>query len=113
MSTIAEPDESSIDHELDEQRDIVKESLDAIANDVSMALRDAGSRFPVFLTVPSTGSSVATIATLLDPTDDDWQRASEIVCQTIAERLGCGSLRGRELTCAVANSAIAAADVIR
>jgi hypothetical protein len=112
MKNIAEPDDSLIDCELDEQRDSVRNSLDAIANDISMALRDAGLAFPVFLTVPSSGNSLATIATPLDPIDDDWQHASEIVCQIIAERLGCGRLRGRELTCAIANGAIAAADVI-
>jgi hypothetical protein len=101
-----------IDDTLDTQRDTLRQSLDAVANDVSMALRDAGLNFPVFLTVPSSGNSLATIATPLDPTDDDWQRASEIVCQIMAEKVGCDRLRRRELTCAVANSKVAAADVI-
>jgi hypothetical protein len=111
MKNIAEPNELSVDYELDEQRDLVRKSLDAIANDISMALRDAGLTFPVFLTVPSSGNSLASIATAFDPTDDDWRHASEIACQIIADRLGCGRLRGRELTCAVANGTIAAADV--
>lgn len=111
MKNIAEPDKSSIDYGLDEQRDILSKSLYAIANDIGPALRDAGLTFPVFLTVPSSGNSLATIATPLDPADNDWRHASEIVCQIIAERLGCGRLRGRELTCAIANGAIAAADM--
>jgi hypothetical protein len=101
-----------IDDALDTQRDIIRRSLDAIASDVGMALRDAGLNFPVFLTVPNSGRSLASIATPLDPSDVDWQRASEIVCQIIAQKVGYDWLRARELACAVANSTVAAADVI-
>jgi hypothetical protein len=109
MSTDNEYQE--IDDGLDAQRDTIRHSLDAIASDVGMALRDVGLNFPVFLTVPNSGHSLATIATPLDPTDCDWQRASEIVCQIIAKRIGCDRLRARELTCAVANSMVTAADL--
>ena len=112
MKSITQPNELSIDCGLDKQRYIVRKSLNAIANDISMALRDAGLAFPVFLTVPSSGNSLATIATPADPMDDDWRHASKIACHIIAQRLGCGELRAREMTCAVANGAIAAADVI-
>jgi hypothetical protein len=112
MKKIPESDESSTDYELDRRRDIIRKSLDAIANAISMALRDAGLIFPVYLTVPSSGNSLASIATALDPTDDDWRHALEIACQVIAEKSGCRRLRGQELNCAVANGAIAAADVI-
>ena len=91
-----------IDDLPDAQREIIRASLDQLATDVGMALRDAGLNFAVFLTVPNSGNSLATIATRVDPTDDDWQRASEIVCQIIAKKVGCNRLRGRELTCAVA-----------
>lgn len=63
MKSTTQPNELSIDCGLDRQRDIIRKSLDAIANDVSMALRDAGLAFPVCLTVPSSGDSLATIAT--------------------------------------------------
>ena len=112
MKNITETNELSIDRELDKQRDIVRKSLDAIANDISMALRDAGLAFPVFLAVPSSGNSLASIATPADPMDDDWRHASRIACQIIAQKLGCRELRAREMTCAIANGAIAAADVI-
>jgi hypothetical protein len=101
-----------IDDSLDTQRETLRQSLDAVVRDVSMTLRDAGLNFPVFLTIPSSGNSLATIATPLDPLDNDWQRASEIVCQIIAKKVGCDLLRGRRLTCAVANSVVAAADLI-
>jgi hypothetical protein len=68
--------------------------------------------FPVFMTVPNSGHSLATIATARDPSDADWQRASEIVCRIIAQKVGCDRLRARELTCTVANGTVAAADVI-
>ena len=93
------------------RRDIIKQSLNEITNDIGTALRDAGLNFPVFLTVPNSGNSLATIATPLDPSDDDWQHASAIACQIIAKKVGCDRLQGRELTCAAANGAISAADV--
>jgi hypothetical protein len=101
-----------IDDTLDARRDIIRRSLSTVASDVGMALRDAGLDFPVFLAVPNSGNSLATIATPLDPTDADWQRASEIVCQIIAKKVGCDRLGGRGLTCAVANGVVAAADLI-
>jgi hypothetical protein len=101
-----------IDDTLNTQRETLRQSLDAVASDVGMALRDAGLDFPVFLTVPNSGHSLATIATPLDPTDNDWRQASEIVCQIVATKVGCDRLRGRELSCAVANSKVVAADVI-
>lgn len=51
------------------------------------------------------GELVATIATPLDPSDDDWSRAAAIVCEIIGKKVGGGRLRSRELPCAVANSA--------
>ena len=62
MSTIGPQDELSTDDAIDAQRDLIRQSLDAIASDIGVALRDAGLNFPVFLTVPSSGYSLATIA---------------------------------------------------
>src|SRR3954470_20891223 len=94
------------------QRETIRESLGAIANDIGMAMRDVGLRFPVYITVRDSGDSLATIATPGDESDADWSRASAIACQIIQKRIGCGRLRGRELSCAVANSApISAAEV--
>ena len=105
-------DYQDIDDCLDTQRETLRQSLDAIASDVGMALRDAGLNFPVFLTVPNSGNSLATVATPVDPTANDWQQASEIVCRIIEETVGCGRLRGQTLPCAIANAGlINAADV--
>ena len=92
---------------VESQREIIRQSLDEIAADVATAPRDAHLDFPVFLTVPNTGHSIATFATRLDPSDGDWSRASAIVRRIIGQRL-CG----RALHCAVANATMGAADMI-
>jgi hypothetical protein len=61
---------------LDAQRAILTKSIDDIANKIGMALRDANLRFPVYITVPSSGDSLVSIATPLDPSDDNWERAT-------------------------------------
>jgi hypothetical protein len=100
------------DMRLDAQRDIIRQSLDAIVNDIGMAMRDVGLTFPLYITVRNSGDALVTIATSLDPSDEDWQQASAIVCRTLEERVGCGHLRGRELASAIANAgSINAADV--
>ena len=97
---------------LDAQREIIRQSLDEIANDIGTAMRDVGLTFPVYITVRNSGDALVTIASPLDPSDEQWQQASTIVCRTLEERVGCGRLRGQELACAIANSgAINAADV--
>ena len=97
---------------LDAQRDIIRQSLDAITNDIGMAMRDVGLTFPLYITVRNSGDSLVTIATSLDPSDEEWEHARQIVCRTLEGRVGCGRLGGRELACAIANAgAINAADV--
>ena len=97
----------------DAQRDIVGESLDEIANDIGIAMRDVGLTFPVYMTVRNSGDALVTIATTLDPSDADWQQASEIVCRIIQDKVGCGRLRGPDgYSLATANAGtITAADV--
>ena len=111
---------NTIEHQDDHQQTInstpsatsFRQSLDAIANDIGMAMRDVGLTFPLYITVRNSGDALVTIATPLDPSDTDWQQATAIVCRTLEERVGCGRLRGRELACAIANAgAINAADV--
>ena len=93
------------------QRDLIRQSLNEIANDLSMEMRDAALDFPVYMTVPNCGHSLATIATPLDPSDEDWEKVSAIVCRILEQRIGSGRLRGPELTCVIANGSMAAADV--
>ena len=102
MGTISEHKE--IDDRLDTQRDMVRKSLDAIANEIGMAMRDVGLTFPVYMTVRNSGDALVTIATTLDPSNADWQQASAIVCRILEEKVGCGRLRGQELPCSIANA---------
>ena len=68
---------SSTDDKLDTQRDIIRQSINEIANDIGMAMRDVGLTFPLYITVRNSGDALVTIATPLDPSDADWQQASE------------------------------------
>ncbi len=79
------------------QRAIIRQSINDIAAEVATSIRDAHLDFPVFLTVPNSGESLATIATPLDPSDGDWSHASAIVCRIIEQRLGDVRLRGQAL----------------
>jgi hypothetical protein len=101
MDTI---DDERFGNNIESQRNIIRQSLSEIASNIGMAMRDVGLRFPVFLTVRDNGDSLATFATPGDESDDDWSRATEIVCQIIQKKIGGGPLRSRELLCAVANS---------
>ena len=112
MNTFDDQDDLIFDDKLHTQRDIIRQSLDAIINDIGMAMRDVGLTFPVYITVRNSGGALVTIATPLDPSDEEWHQASAIVCRTLEERVGCDRLRGRELACAIANAgAINAADL--
>ena len=100
------------DDRLDAQRDIIRQSLDAIANDIGMAMRDVGLTFPVYMTVRNSGDALVTIATTLDPSDADWQQASEIVCRHYRREGRLRSVARAELPCAIANAGVInAADV--
>jgi hypothetical protein len=57
-----------------------------------MVMRDPGLTCPLFLTVPNSGNSLATVAAPIDPPDEDWSRVAAIVCQIIEDRLGIGGL---------------------
>ena len=96
----------------DAQREVIRQSINEIAAQVATALRDAHLDFPVFLTVPNSGDSLATMACPLDPSDGDWSHASAIVCRIIGQRLGDAPLRGRSMICAVANATMGGADVM-
>lgn len=102
MDTIEQ--QAASDKGLNSQREITRASLNQIAADVGTAMRDVGLTFPVYFAMPNTGDALVTVATTLDPSDEDWRRAAAIVCQVIERKVGCGRLRGRELACAVANS---------
>ena len=96
---------------LDARRAMLRDSLPEIVNDIGIALRDAGLHFPIFITLPTSGNAIATFATPLDPSNDDWQEASEIAREIIRKWIGCGPLCGRTIACAVANGTISATEL--
>jgi hypothetical protein len=49
MGIIDDQDDERFDDDIETQRDTIRESLNEIANDIGMAMRDVGLRFPVFL----------------------------------------------------------------
>ena len=59
------------------QREIIRQSLDDIVAEVGAALRSAHLDFPVFLTVPNSGESLATMACPLDPSTCFSHRPSD------------------------------------
>ena len=63
MNTFDEQDDLIFDDELDAQRDIIRQSLNGIANDIGMAMRDVGLTFPLYITVRNSGDALVTIAT--------------------------------------------------
>jgi hypothetical protein len=54
---------------------------------------------------------LATFATPLDPKDDDWAMASDIVTRIVSKILGDIPLRNWRQKCAVARASMSAADV--
>jgi hypothetical protein len=47
-----------IDDTLDAERDIIRQSLDAITNDIGIAMRDVGLTFPLYITVRNYGDAL-------------------------------------------------------
>ena len=102
MQSISQPDKTA--DALDAQRAILTKSIDDVAGEIGIALKDAGLHFPVHISVRTSGDSLATIATPLDPPDNDWKHAMAIVCEVIARWVGAEKLHSRELIYAVANA---------
>ena len=97
----------------DPNRDLIRQSLDTIANDVRMAMRDAGlGSIPTYIVIPNSGDAIATVMTPLDDVSDDvWALVMEIACRVIQEKIGGGKLRTHEMAWTMANEPDGAADV--
>jgi hypothetical protein len=92
-------------------RETVRETLDAIANDVGAALRDSGMNYPIFLTAGRSDRTILTIATPFDPSDQVWEGMIAIAIGIISDRLGGLKLASHELRCASANLSMTAVDL--
>lgn len=97
---------------LDAQRESIRNALDEITNDIGTTMRDAGlGHIPVYLVIPNSGDAIATVATPLDPSDDEWSRVMEIACRVIQQKTGSSKLRSRPLACTAINTTMVSADV--
>ena len=103
--------EISANNAIEAHREIIRLALADIAAQVETALREAQLNFPVYVTVSGSGTSLVTLACALDPSDEEWSQAVEIVCHIVGLRLGDIRLCGRSIPCAVTNAAMAVAEV--
>jgi hypothetical protein len=100
------------DDNLEILRSTIRQSLTEIANDVGIGMRDAGLNFPFGLAVPNSGPSLMSMVTSDDPNDADWTRATTMVCQIVAQKLGGMHLRCRALECTMVNATMTAAKIV-
>jgi hypothetical protein len=96
----------------DPDRDIIRQSLDAISADIGMAMRDAGlGAIPTYIVVPNSGTALVTVMTPLDPTEADWDHVMEIACEAIRAKLGTERLHTRDMAWTMANDPCGTPDV--
>jgi hypothetical protein len=92
-------------------REIIRNTLNAIATEVATALRKAGLNYPVYFTIPNSGDSVVMFMTPLDPIALEWDQATLIIREILSQKLGGIPLRSRELSCAMTSTTMTAADI--
>jgi hypothetical protein len=113
MNITNELHEPAEDDDLEMQKSVIRQSLDEIANDIGIKMRETGLNYPLGLAVPSLGQTIVTMVTTADDVSDfDWSQASAIVRDIVGKRLGGIRLRSRHLPCAMANAPMKAADII-
>jgi hypothetical protein len=95
-----------------EQREKLILILPQIASEVTTAIRAANLAIPIFFMIPTTGDTLLTFATPADPTDADWDHASEIIRRIVEAKIGVGKLVTRPVHCISSEASIGAADVI-
>ena len=99
------------DDSIEAQRAVIRSSLNAIAYDVGMLMRDLGFNFPIYLCLPNSGDAILTCATPDDASDEDWSHAVALVSQIVGKKLGGISLCNRPVTCAAANANMSVSEV--
>jgi hypothetical protein len=82
-----------------ESREKLRAILPEIATEVAAAMRAAGLDFPIWLSVPNSGTAIATLATPLDPTGVDWENACRIARAIVETHSGRQDLAMHELSC--------------
>ena len=102
---------TSTDDGIESEREIIRKSLDSIAQEVASRLREASLNHPIYLTVPNSGDALALFCTPSDLPDAEWLDIKVIVRQVVSERLSGQRLRSRELICASAGAPMNVADI--
>jgi hypothetical protein len=87
----------------------IRSILDELAAEIHQTLSAANLPTDVFFTVPSSGESLLTFATLGDPPDDVWAEMNQIVYDIVGDKIGT-TLTGREIPCAAVGTSVSAAD---
>ena len=114
MPTIIQ-DDSLTDDKIEGEREIIRKALTEIVQEVGNRMREAGLTYPVFMTVPSSGNAIMTMATPVDQSNDgcdEWPQITAIIQKILSDRLDGVALWSHELPCAMVNTPMNAADVI-
>ena len=69
MNTTDQNQELTDNDGLETQRSSIRQSLDEIANEVGIAMRNANLTFPIGLAVPISGEALITMVTPVDPSE--------------------------------------------
>jgi hypothetical protein len=98
----------------DRQRATLRLCLDEVGAEVTVALQAAAlvMLMPVYFSVPS-GGALLTFCTPGDLPDEDWERATQIVCDVAGRKLGVHGLTGRPLACVASGASVNATEVSR
>jgi hypothetical protein len=105
------PQISNID-DCDPDREMIRQSLDAISADIGVAMRNAGlGAIPTFIVLPNSGNALAMVMTPHDPSQADWDRVTDIACRVIREKIGGDGLHTRGMAWAMASEPSGVPDV--
>lgn len=93
-------------------RGLLTSSLEQIVAEPTIALQQADLHFQFFLAVPSGGDSILNFACFADPSDEDWDRARDIIINIVETKTGMDGLCGRDLPCAASDALMGASEIL-
>lgn len=99
------------DSHIETEREILRQCLDKIAEELGKRLQGANLNYPIYLTVPNSGEALMLMATPLDPPIDDWSHITKIVQSVVSNKLGGVGLRNRTMACATTSTTMSAVDL--
>jgi hypothetical protein len=102
---------TSTDNQIATDREIIKGSLNEIAEELRTRLQEAHLNYPVYLAIPNSGLAIVQVGTHLDPSDDDWKHITKIVQEIVSNRLDGVGLINRDMMCATTAATMSAVDL--